>query len=100
MPKSDALKIAEIQAHQAMLHDLVTNPVAELIAGYVVIAYLNKGEGSWWESVSGIDFPQYLQSLGLVAIITAQQLAPVLPDVLPALGGLGGISKALTAGSS
>lgn len=70
---------------------IISNPVVELVAGIVAISYLNTGSQSWLESVSGIDLAAGGQYAGLVTIIAMQQIAPIVPDLVKAGGGLAAI---------
>jgi hypothetical protein len=80
------------------LSDLLKNPVIEFAGGLALIAYLNKGEGSWLEKISGLDLVAGTQSYALVALIMAQQLAPYAPAMLQyGSEALTGIIKAVPA---
>lgn len=84
--KSEAVTLAKIAAAKALAHDLITNPVVELLAGIAAITYLNKGSQSWLESVSGIDLAAGGEYAGLIAIIGLQQIAPLVPVIAQAQG--------------
>lgn len=90
--KSDAIRIARIQADSKLMSELLRNPVVELLAGVVAISYLNKGKQSWLESVTGIDLAAGSEYAGLVTIIGLQQIAPLIPAI--AQGG-GDIIKSI-----
>lgn len=80
--KTEAVRVAEIQAQERIFHELINNPIVELLAGIVAISYLNKGSQSWLESVSGIDLKAGGEYAGLVAIIGLQQVAPLIPSIM------------------
>ena len=103
---SDAVKVARINARairqakeMELAKAIITNPVLELIAGIAAITYLNKGNRSWLESISGIDLAAGGEYAGLVAVIGLQQIAPLIAasagtqsdlakSILPALPAL------------
>lgn len=75
---------------------LIGNPIIELVAGIAAISYLNKGNSSWLESITGIDLKAGGEYAGLIAVIGLQQVAPLIPSVLKAgTDNLGTLSKSL-----
>lgn len=94
--KSEAVKLAKIQADKELIKELLHNPVVELLVGITAITYLNKGSQSWLESISGIDLAAGSEYAGLITIIGLQQIAPLVPVVVPAItAGAGSLAKAL-----
>lgn len=100
--KTDAVRVARIQAETKLIVELLRNPVVELLAGIMVISYLNKGHNqsqSWLETITGINLAAGSEYAGLIAIIGLQQIAPLMPAIaaggadlktaLPALLALG-----------
>jgi hypothetical protein len=94
---SDAVKIARIQADANLAAELIRNPVIELLAGVIVISYLNRGSQSWYETLTGIDVAAVAEGAGLITLIGLQQLGPDgLKAVLGAsAAGLGVVAKAI-----
>lgn len=86
--KSEAVKLAKIQAEKELIKELIRNPVVELLAGIIAISYLNKGSQSWLESVSGIDLAAGGEYAGLIAVIGLQQIAPLAPAIAQGTTGL------------
>ena len=88
------LKDAANARQMALAIELIRNPVVELIAGIAAISYLNKGSGSWLESVTGIDLAAGGEYAGLVTIIGLQQIAPLIPTIAAAgVDALGAVAK-------
>jgi hypothetical protein len=92
--KAESVRIAEIKANSDNLRELLHNPVVELLAGIVVISYLNKGSQSLLEKMTGIDLAAGGEFAGLIAVIGLQQLAPLAPSIAQ---GTESIAKALPA---
>lgn len=96
MINGDGLKIAKLYARAErkktdadLLRAILANPVVELLAGIVVISYLNKGSQSWLESATGIDLAAGGEYAGLITLIGLQQIAPLVPDLVKGAEGLG-----------
>ena len=96
---SDTVKIAKVKARAekdiaqiGLVKELAKNPVIELLAGVAVITYLNKGDKSWYQSLTGIDLKAGGEFAGLIAVIGLQQIAPLAPSIAQ---GTEGLSKAL-----
>lgn len=88
------LKDAAKARQMALAIELIRNPVVELIAGIAAISYLNKGDGSFLESVTGIDLAAGGEFAGLVSIIALQQFAPLIPTIAAAgVDALGAVAK-------
>lgn len=100
MAKSEAVRLAKIQSDRELMLAVLRNPVVELLAGIVAITYLNKGSQSWLESISGIDLAAGSEYAGLITIIGLQQVAPLVPALVPAIAGAGGIGKLLALGAA
>src|ERR1035437_3661239 len=91
----NAAKARQNELKMQLAIELIRNPVVELIAGIAAISYLNKGSGSWLESVTGIDLAAGGEYAGLVAIIGLQQIAPLIPTIAAAgVDALGAVAKA------
>lgn len=85
-------KIAKLEKQaqdMRLIVDLMKNPVVELLAGIIAISFLNKGDKSWVESLTGIDLKAGGEYAGLVAIIGLQQLAPLAPYIAQGAEGIG-----------
>jgi hypothetical protein len=96
---SDSVKIAKLKAraerdlaYTDLAKTVIDNPVFELLVGIMAITYLNKGDKSWYQSLTGIDLKAGGEFAGLVAIIGLQQIAPLAPSIAQ---GAEGISKAI-----
>lgn len=68
-----------------LVSELAKNPIVELILAFAVIEILQD------RGVIG-DLQGNLMEAGVAGIITAQQLSPILPDLLKSAGGISSIA--------
>ena len=87
--KSEAVRLAKIQADKELMLAILNNPVIELLAGIVAISLINNGSQSLVESLTGIDVAQTVESAGLVTIIGLQQLGPECFQAIAGTTGAG-----------
>lgn len=85
--KNIELKIARTQNEQALIRDLVNNPVIEILVAYIVIEALQKQ--GLMPALAGT-----LAEGGILTAVACQQLAPIVPDLVH---GGGDIAKAIPA---
>lgn len=83
--KSDAVRIAEIQAQSQLLRDLFGNPVLSYVMAFTLLEVLQQSK------VTG-RVETGLAEVALGAVAGAQALGPALPDIL------GVATKALAGG--
>ena len=95
---SDSVKIARINAqaqqniaNAKMLHDLLTNPVIESLLAALVIKEMEKA-GLFSGFTGGLEAGALM--IAVEGLIAAQQIAPVMPDILQSgAAGLGTLTK-------
>jgi len=91
----NAAKARQKELQMQLALEIIRNPVVELIAGIAAISYLNKGNGSFLESITGIDLAAGGEYAGLVTIIGLQQISPLIPTLAAAgVDALGAVAKA------
>lgn len=102
---SDAIKLrrleikvdrekAQLAAAKDLARLIITNPVAEIVGGFVLIELLQRYPTS--RPIIG-NWQGNLMETGLAGIITAQQIAPLLPTMGEAAGSLLKAAGPLTA---
>lgn len=92
----EARKVEQIKANREIIIALSRNPVVEIAGAYVLLELLQRAKVL--ESGAIGTFEEGAVMTGVVAAVMAQQLAPVLPDLLKATTeGVGLIAKALPA---
>lgn len=82
--KSDAVKIAEVQAQKEVLLGFAQNPMVALVAGVIILELAERAE------ITGPIITTSTE-VGLVTVCVAQALAPLVPSLVQA----GAASKAL-----
>lgn len=85
MKKTEAMRLAEIQAQRDLWLAVLKNPMLSLVAGVIVMEAAEK---------AGITGPIITTSteVGLIGVTTAQALAPILPELTE---GAASIAKVL-----
>ncbi len=88
---SDAVRIAHIERDRAMyaetvglLKDLARNPVVELVGTFLLVEKLQR-DGVLSE---GLFTAGTTIEAAVTGIIVAQQIAPLMPDIVKSAGGL------------
>ena len=73
--KSDAVKIAEVQAQKEVLLGFAQNPMVALVAGVIILELAERAE------ITGPIITTSTE-VGLVTVCVAQALAPLVPALL------------------
>lgn len=91
MKKTEAIKLAEIQATKELALSIITNPVIAMVLGITFLEIMErKGYGGDWVTP--------LAQGGVAAVATAQALAPLAPGLLATGEGAGIVKTLLSKG--
>lgn len=86
MKKTEAIRLAEIQAQRDLWVSVLKNPMLSLVAGVIIMEMAERAE------ITGPIITTTAET-GLIAVTTAQALSPILPELTQ---GAAGLVKALT----
>lgn len=79
--KTEAVKLAEIEAQKQLLRDLLNNPVMAMVAGVIILELAERAK------ITGSVITTTTE-IGLLGVATAQAIAPLLPVITEAAAPL------------
>lgn len=74
MKKTEAIRLAEIQERKEIIRAFIGNPMVSLVAGVIILELAERAK------ITGSVITTTTET-GLIAVTTAQALAPVLPQL-------------------
>ena len=94
--RSEAEKVARINATRDITLAMLKNPVIEILGAYIILESLQRmnfiKDNAWGNIEQGAAMT------AITGVVTVQQIAPALPSILTAGGeALGAVTKALPA---